>query len=83
VTPKTLLSISPPFLVDSRGESLERRYGRAFNCTYKINRNYLFLDVLYRPRTRKGRVISSFFIRALVYLAFFRDYPRSRASPST
>jgi hypothetical protein len=81
-TSKILSPISPPFLVNSYSESLERRCGRAFNNTYKIDRNYLFLDVLCRPRTGKGRAISSFFVRASIYFAFFGDYSRSRACPS-
>ncbi|KAI9772442.1 MAG: hypothetical protein M1840_000645 [Geoglossum simile] len=39
----------PPLLVDTPGEALERRCGRAFQKAYENDRDFLFLDVLYEP----------------------------------
>src|SRR6266849_4533182 len=83
VTPKSPSVVSPPLLVNSRGESLEQRYGRVFNQVYKDNQEHLFLDAFHHLRVGERRAISSFFIRVSIYFAFFRDYFRSVASPNT
>jgi hypothetical protein len=63
--------IKPPLLVDGPGEALQRRCGRTFQIAYENDRDFIFLDVLYDPRSGEGKGISSFFVRTSVYFAFF------------
>jgi hypothetical protein len=58
-------------VVDRPGEPLPRRYSQFFQTTYEYERNYLFLDVLYDTTNTRGKGITSFFIRRLIYFAFF------------
>ena len=51
-----------------------------FNRAYKNNRENLFLNTFCPLRIEEGWAISSFFIRALVYFAFFRDDFKSEVS---
>ncbi|KAF2178253.1 hypothetical protein K469DRAFT_599807, partial [Zopfia rhizophila CBS 207.26] len=82
-TPRSPSLVSPPLLVDGPGEGLERRCGRVFNRAYKDDREHLFLDAFCPPRAGEGKAISSFFVRASVYFAFFGDGFKSAISVDT
>jgi len=62
----------PHCSVTECGEALERRCGRVFSKAYKDDRKHLFLGNLYNPDESTG--VSSFFIRASVFYAFFGSY---------
>ena len=47
------------------------------------DREHLFLNIFYSPRVEEGGAISSFFVRAAVYFAFFGDNFKSGASVNT
>jgi hypothetical protein len=79
-TPRSPSLVSRPFLVDGPGEDLERRCGRVFNRAYKDDREHLSLDAFCPPRIGEGRAISSFFVRASVFFAFFGDELKSGVS---
>jgi hypothetical protein len=64
----------PLLFVPGCGESLERRCGRTFENAHEYDRHHLFLDNLHELDNESGSGISSFFVRASVYHAFFGDY---------
>lgn len=56
---------------DHGDEGLQRRCGRIFEKSHKHSRKHLFLDTLYGQLTGEKRAISSTFVRASVFVAFF------------
>ena len=64
----------PPLLVEGPGEALQRRCGRTFRQAHEDSRDFLFLDNFYDPRNGEGRGVSSLYIRASVFFAFFGSY---------
>lgn len=75
--------MKPPLLVDGPGEALERRCGRTFRRAFGYDRDFLFLDALDDPRLGEGRGISSFYVRASVFGAFFGKHMPSNSSDTT
>jgi len=69
--PTSPTSVRPSLLVDGPGEALQRRCGRTFRRAYADDQDFLFLDVLYDPRLGEGKGISSLYVRASVFFAFF------------
>jgi hypothetical protein len=51
-----------------------------FNRAYEKDREHLFLDTVCHPSVGDGQAISSFFVRASVYFAFFGDDFKSAVS---
>jgi hypothetical protein len=64
-------------LVDELEEALQRKCERTFRRAYADDWDFLFLNILYDPRLGEDKDISSFFVRALVFFAFFEKYTPS------
>ena len=76
-------SLKPRYVVDEKGQGLERRCGRVFNRAYHYDRKYLFLDNLERAELGTGADISSFFVRRSVYIAFFGNRAMHSTEPTS
>ena len=79
--PKSPSLVNPPLLVNGPGEGLERRCGRVFERAYRDDREHLFIDKFSHPRVGEGTAVSSLFVRASVYFAFFGESFKSGMLP--
>ena len=76
---KTTILTSPTFvklslLVNEFKEAFQRRCERTFRRTYANDRDFLFLNILYNFRLDEDKDIFFFFVKALVFFAFFEKY---------
>jgi hypothetical protein len=70
----------PPVVTQGPGEQVARRYGRFFQAAHEYKRNYLFMDVLYNTADKRGRGITSLFVRRSTFFAFFGRYTPGRTA---
>lgn len=64
-------SLSPMPLTEGKGYPLDRRCGREYERAYYSNKKYLFLDRMQSTTTERRQVVSSHFVRAAIFFAFF------------
>jgi Protein of unknown function (DUF3723) len=69
----------PHLLVDGPGEALPRRCRCTFENAHEYDKEFLFLQELYNLISTEGKNVTSFFVRASVYSAFFgKRIPKER-----
>ncbi|KAH7364008.1 hypothetical protein BKA65DRAFT_532668 [Rhexocercosporidium sp. MPI-PUGE-AT-0058] len=62
------------------GEDIKQRCGLPSAKTFREDKNYLYLDNLYREQDETGEGITSFFVLRSWFVAFFGPWPRPSSS---